>query len=178
MSSNDDANDKDVTDDDNKTTSNDNNTGDNGSGDDETYAPSTVLIMLGPLHFDHSGTADVLSVKITNPEERADSLEKAATMIQPETIENLHVILLSASISSLYDDSILTTFYDSLKPGGEVTVHVLPPSPDIEVQPGDVDSIRVSKVMAGYRLVSEQAQDGGWIMLSNKPGGDDEEDDE
>ena len=177
MSSNDDANDKDVTDDDNNNISNDNNRGDEG-GDDETYAPSTVLIMLGPLHFDHSGTADVLSVKITNPEERADSLEKAATMIQPETIENLHVILLSASISSLYDDSILTTFYDSLKPGGEVTVHVLPPSPDIEVQPGDVDSIRVSKVMAGYRLVSEQAQDGGWIMLSNKPGGDDEEDDE
>ena len=156
-----------------------NNNNDN-TNDDDNYAPTTVLIMLGPLHFEHSGSADVLSVKITTPEERTEHLEKSSQMIKSNTLDNLHVILLSASISSLYDDTILTTYYDGLKPNGEVTVHVLPPSPEQPVQPGDVDNIRMSMVMAGYRLNSEQAQEGGWIMLSNKPGvpEDDDDDDE
>mmetsp|Transcript_17555 Transcript_17555/g.25625 ORF Transcript_17555/g.25625 Transcript_17555/m.25625 type:complete len:154 (+) Transcript_17555:142-603(+) len=146
------------------------------------YEPSTVLIMLGPLHFEHSGSADVLSIKITTPEERTSSLQEASGNIKDETVSAFHVILKASSVSSLYDDSILTTFVNGLRPGAEVQVHALG-SADMPVQPGDVDTIRVSIVTAGLRLIKEgitEGEEGGWVLVAQKPGlsGDDDDDDE
>mmetsp|Transcript_11698 Transcript_11698/g.17162 ORF Transcript_11698/g.17162 Transcript_11698/m.17162 type:complete len:179 (-) Transcript_11698:92-628(-) len=148
-------------------------------GDDE-YAPSSVLLMLGPMHFEHAGSADVLSVKIATPEERTESLKKSADMIQPNSLETLHIILKSSSVSSLFDETCLTTFSDGLRPGSETMVHVLG-TEDMPVQPGDVDGIRMSLVDCGLRLSSEEAQEGSWILTARMPSLDDfekEEDDD
>ncbi|KAG7372344.1 hypothetical protein IV203_018487 [Nitzschia inconspicua] len=141
----------------------------------EVYAPSTILIMIGSMHFEHAGNADVLSLKISSPEDRMGTLEDARKQVAPNTVEALHVVSKSSSISSLFDDSILSTFYDVLIPGkGEVMVHILPESSaladEMPVQADDVDAIRMGLVMAGYQLEMEQQQDGSWILLARKPG--------
>mmetsp|Transcript_5179 Transcript_5179/g.11434 ORF Transcript_5179/g.11434 Transcript_5179/m.11434 type:complete len:168 (-) Transcript_5179:54-557(-) len=139
--------------------------------DDDDYHPSTVLVMLGPLHFEFAGKEDVLSVKVTTPEEMPTSLEKVSSMVDAGTVENLHVVLKSSSISSLFDERVLTTFADTLKPGAEASVHVLG-SPDSPVQPADCDEIRVSMVMAGLRLEQEgttEEDDGSWALKARKP---------
>ncbi|KAL3921925.1 MAG: hypothetical protein SGARI_006570 [Bacillariaceae sp.] len=142
--------------------------------------------MLGSMHFEHAGNADVLSLKIATPEEREDTLKDASSRIAPNTLEALHLVLKGSSISSLFDESLLSTFYEGLIPGtGEAMVHVLPESSsladDMPVQADDVEAIRMGLVMAGLRLEMEQAQDGSWILSAKKPGlasleeGDDEE---
>lgn len=155
--------------------------------DDDDYAPSTVLIMLGSMHFEHAGNADVLSLKIDSPDDREATLQDASSRIAPNSLEALHLVLKSSAISSLFDESLLSTFYEGLIPGsGEAMVHVLPESSalaeDMPVQAEDVDAIRVGFVMAGLRLEMEQAQDGSWILSAKKPGlpsaDEDEEDDE
>ncbi|KAL3900683.1 MAG: hypothetical protein SGARI_006191, partial [Bacillariaceae sp.] len=149
--------------------SNNNNTKDKDDDDDdkkdEDYAPSTVLIMLGSMHFEHAGNADVLSLKIDSPEDREATLTDASSRIAPNTLEALHLVLKASAISSLFDESLLSTFYEGLIPGtGEAMVHVLPASSalaeDMPVQAEDVDAIRMGFVMAGLRLEMEQAQDG------------------
>jgi len=167
---------------------NDKNTAKIGSQDpsstaDDEYAPSTVLIMLGSMHFEHAGSADVLSMKIASPDERLEALQNASSMIKPNSLESVHVVLKSASISSLFDESVLSTFYEGLAPGtGEVMIHVLPESSaaaaDMPVQAGDVDTIRMSLVMAGYRLEMEQSEDGSWILAAKKPGVPEDDDDD
>mmetsp|Transcript_3740 Transcript_3740/g.10041 ORF Transcript_3740/g.10041 Transcript_3740/m.10041 type:complete len:148 (-) Transcript_3740:939-1382(-) len=140
--------------------------------------PTTVLVLLGNMHFEHAGTAEVLSVKISTKEELSGSLETAAERVKPSTLDALHVILKSSSVSSLYDDTAVSTFVDGLKPGGEVTVHVMG-SQDMPVQAGDVDGIRMSLVMANLRLVQEgitDGEEGGWVLMAQKPGSEDEED--
>ena len=165
------------------------NNGDNKheAQDDEDYAPSTVLIMLGSMHFEHAGNADVLSLKIDSPDDREATLQDASSRIAPNSLEALHLVLKSSAISSLFDESLLSTFYEGLIPGtGEAMVHVLPESSalaeDMPVQAEDVDAIRMGFVMAGLRLEMEQAQDGSWILAAKKPGlpsvdEDEEEDD-
>jgi hypothetical protein len=147
--------------------------------------PSTVLIMLGSMHFEHAGTADVLSLKISSPEESLGTLEDASKRVAPNTVEALHLVMKSSSISSLFEETLLSTFFDSLKPGtGEVIVHVLPESSvladEMPVQANDVDAIRMGLVVTGFRLEMEQEQDGSWILLAKKPGAPsfDENDDE
>jgi hypothetical protein len=167
---------------------NDNNAHSSGTepdskDDDDKYAPSTVLIMLGSMHFEHSGNADVLSLKIANPEERLESLQNARNMIQPNSLQSLHVVLKSSAVSSLFDETVLSMFYDGMESGvGEVMVHVLPESStvadDMPVQAGDVDAIRMGLIVAGYRLESEMSQDGSWILVARKPGGSGDDDDE
>jgi hypothetical protein len=142
---------------------------------DGDYIPSTVLILLGSMHFEHAGSVDVLSLKINTPEDRTAILDDASKRVAPNTIEALHVVLKSSSISSLFDESLFSTFYDSLIPGtGEVMVHVLPESSamseDMPVQANDVDAVRMGLIMTGYRLEMEQQQDGSWILAAKKPG--------
>jgi hypothetical protein len=143
--------------------------------EDVEYAPSTVLIMLGSMHFEHAGNADVLSLKIDKPEDREGALNDASNRITPNSLEALHLVLKASSISSLFDESLLSTFYEGLiAETGEAMVHVLPESSalaeDMPVQADDVDAIRMGFVMAGFRLEMEQIQDGGWILSAKKPG--------
>jgi len=137
---------------------------------DENFAPSTVLVMLGPLHFDHSKNADVLSVKITTPEELKESIEKAANMLEPDSLDTFHVILKSSTVSSLFDEIVLTSFVDALRADSEITIHVLG-SEDMPVQPGDVEEIRMALLMANLRLLSEEGDEGGSLILSAKKSG-------
>lgn len=146
--------------------------------DDPDYAPSTVLIMLGPLHFQHSGNADVLSVKIADPDELSSSLSEAGKLIKDESLDSVHVIMKSSSVSLLYDDSIIATFFNGMRPGAETTIHVLG-SQDIPVNDGDVDDIRTSIRSSGLRLTEEALADGdegGWVLKGVKPGGSENDD--
>ena len=150
--------------------------------DDDDFAPSTVVIMLGSMNFEPVETVDILSLKIQNPDERSEVLEKASKNIGPNSLDALHVLLKSSSVSSLFDQSILTSFYDGIIPGKEVSIHVLPESAaladDMPVQAGDVDSIRMALVMAGLMLQVEQEHEGSWILTATKPGGSEESSDE
>jgi hypothetical protein len=144
------------------------------------YSPSTVLVMLGSLHFEHEGSKDVLSVKILSPEERAENLQEAAQRVSPSSVDNLHIIFKSASISSLYDDIILSTFFDALKPGAEATVHILGHA-DMPVQFDDCGEVRTSFAMAGLRLEQEgltEGDEGGWTLTARKPGGEQDSDED
>ena len=134
---------------------------------DDDFAPTTVVIMLGSMNFEPEQSSDILSLKIVDPDETSEMLEKASKNIKPNTLEALHILLKSSSASSLFDESMLTSFYEGMMPGKEVSIHVLPESAaladDMPVQAGDVDSIRVGRVMAGYMLQMEQAHEGSWI---------------
>lgn len=142
--------------------------------------PTTVLVILGPMEFEPSGAADVMSVKIRTQEELGPTLEAAGEMVKPSSLEALHVILKSSTISSLYDPSIITKFVEALGPGAECTVHVLG-SREMPVQPADVNDIRVSLLlMANLMLEQEgltEGDEGGWTLTARKqkPGSDDEE---
>ncbi|KAG7343400.1 silent information regulator protein Sir2 [Nitzschia inconspicua] len=165
-----------------ETESNSGNQEKTGAEDEETlgekednYTPSTILIMLGSMHFEHAGSADVLSLKISAPEERMGVLEEGRKRVAPNTVESLHLVLKSSSVSSLFEESLLSTFYDSLKPEtGEVMVHVLPESAaladEMPVQADDVDAIRMGLVMSGYQLEMEKEEEGSWVLLAKKPG--------
>ncbi len=149
---------------------------------DDNFAPTTVVIMLGSMNFEPVTSVDILSLKIENPDERTEVLEKASKQVKPNSLESLHVLLKSSSVSTLFDESILTSFFEGLIPGKEVTIHVLPESAvlaeDMPVQPADVDSVRMGIVMAGLLLQVEQAHEGSWILSATKPGGEDESDDD
>ncbi|VEU39759.1 unnamed protein product [Pseudo-nitzschia multistriata] len=150
--------------------------------DDDDFAPTTAVIMLGSMNFEPVATSDILSLKIQSPEEMSGVLEEASSSIRPNSLESVHLLLKSSSVSSLFDESILTSFYEGLIPGKEVNVHVLPESAvlaeDMPVQANDVDSIRTAMVMAGLMLHSEQAHEGSWILVAIKPGGETDDDDE
>lgn len=144
--------------------------------------PTTVLVILGPMEFDAAGTTDVMSVKIRTREERGPTLEAAGQIVKPSSLEAMHVILKSSTVSSLYDESIITTFVEALGPGAECTVHVLG-SVDSPVQPADVNDIRASFLMANLMLEQEgltEGDEGGWTLTARKPrpGGNDDEDDD
>ena len=146
---------------------------------DDDFTPTTVVIMLGSMNFEPVDSVDILSLKIENPDERAEVLEKAAKQVKANTLESLHVLLKSSAVSSLFDESILYSFYEGLIPGKEVTIHVLPESAaladEMPVQAGDVDSIRMGIVMSGLLLQVEQAHEGSWVLSAIKPGGPEEE---
>ena len=149
---------------------------------DEDSPPKTVLVILGPMEFETAGKADIMSLKIRTPDERGPTLEAAAAMVKEETLEAMHVILKSSSVSSLYDDSIITTFFEALAPGAEATVHVLGTA-EMPVQPADVNNIRVSLLMGVLRLESEgltEGEEGGWTLTARKPkpGGDSDDEEE
>ena len=161
---------------------------DNDNDDVEAdFQPTTVLVLLGSMHFEPSGGADMLSLKIGDPSEMDDILKDACDQIKPNSLKQVHILLKSSSISSLFDDKLLTSFYDGLIPGmdGELSIHVLPESSvmaeDMAVQPGDVDGIRMGLVTSSYFLECEQCQDGGWVLTARKPEldvADEEEEDE
>mmetsp|Transcript_23985 Transcript_23985/g.55054 ORF Transcript_23985/g.55054 Transcript_23985/m.55054 type:complete len:173 (+) Transcript_23985:120-638(+) len=133
---------------------------------DTGYNPSTVLIMLGPLHFEHAGDADVLSVKIAAPDELERNLDQAHKLLGAECVENFHVVLKSSSISSLFDERVVSQFMDTLKPHAEVSVHVLGPE-FAPVERADVDEIRYALVMAGLKMEQEGRPEGdesGWAL--------------
>ena len=149
---------------------------------DDDSPPTTVLVILGPMEFETSGKADIMSIKIRTPEERAPTLEAAAAMTKEESLVAMHVILKGSSVSSLYDDTIVATFFEALAPGAESTVHVLGTA-DMPVQPADVNSIRVSLLMSGLQLESEgltEGEEGGWTLTARKPkpGGDSDDEEE
>lgn len=159
--------------------------GDNDNDDD--FSPTSVVIMLGSMNFEPVETVEILSLKIQDPDERSEVLEKSSKQIRPNSLESVHILMKSSSVSALFDESILTAFFEGVLPGKEVTIHVLPESAaladDMPVQPGDVDSIRMGLVMAGLLLQVEQEHEGSWILTATKPGGaeessDEEEDDE
>lgn len=147
----------------------------NAIGDDDDFAPTTVVIMLGSMNFEPVDSVDILSLKIANPDEMDEVLEKSCRNIRPNSLESVHVLLKSSSVSSLFDESILSYFFDGIIPGKEVTVHVLPESAmlaeDMPVHSGDVESIRMGLVMAGLLLKVEQEHEGSWVLTAIKPGG-------
>jgi hypothetical protein len=149
---------------------------------DEDFAPTTVVIMLGSMNFEPTPSSDILSLKIQSPDETAGALEEAMKNLKPNSLESLHILLKSSSVSSLFDESILPAFFEAMIPGKEVMVHVLPESAvlaeDMAVQPGDVDSVRTCIVMAGLLLQVEEAHAGSWILTAIKPGLDDSEDED
>jgi len=152
-------------------------------GDDNAdFTPTTVVVMLGSMNFEPVTSVDILSLKIQNLEERSEVLEKASKDVKSNSLESLHILLKSSSVSTLFDESIFTTFFDAIIPGKEVVVHVLPESAalaeDMAVQAGDVDSIRMGIVMSGLLLQVEQEHEGCWILTATKPGGADETSDE
>ena len=138
--------------------------------------------MLGSMNFEPVETVDILSLKIQNPDERSGILEKASESIKPNSLEAIHILLKASSVSSLFDQSILTYFYEGIIPGKEVTIHVLPESAaladDMPVQAGDVDSIRMALVMSGLMLQVEQEHEGSWLLTATKPGAADESSDD
>mmetsp|Transcript_20070 Transcript_20070/g.42432 ORF Transcript_20070/g.42432 Transcript_20070/m.42432 type:complete len:490 (-) Transcript_20070:1420-2889(-) len=149
---------------------------------DNDFAPTTVVVMLGSINFEPVHTADILSIKIQTPEERSKTLEKASKNIRPNSLESMHVLLKSSSLSSLFDESIFAMFYEGIIPGKEVTVHVLPKSAvlteDMAVQSDDVESVRMGLVTAGLVLKVEEANEGSWVLTAIKPGGTSDEEDE
>ena len=150
--------------------------------DDPDFTPTTVVIMLGSMNFEPVDSVDILSLKIENPDERPEVLEKASKQIKPNTLESLHILLKSSAVSSLFDESILASFFEGIIPGKEVNIHVLPESAaladEMPVQAADVDSIRMGLVMSGFLLQVEQAHEGSWILQATKPGGDEDESDD
>jgi len=150
--------------------------------DDDNFAPTTVVILLGSMNFEPVESIDILSLKIQNPDERSEILETASKKIRTNSLEALHILLKSSSVSSLFDQSILLSFYEGIIPGKEVTIHVLPESAaladDMPVHAGDVNAIRMALVTAGLMLQVEQNQDGNWILTATKPGGVEESSDE
>ena len=152
-----------------------------GDGDDDDFAPTTVVMMLGSMNFEPVDSVDILSLKIDNPDERAEVLEKATKNIKPNSLNSVHILLKSSSVSSLFDDSLLTSFFEGIIPGKEITVHVLPESAaladEMAVQSGDVDSIRMGLVMAGLLLQVEEAHEGSWILTATKPSSHEENSD-
>eukprot|EP00562_Extubocellulus_spinifer_P004908 CAMPEP_0178513090 /NCGR_PEP_ID=MMETSP0696-20121128/23281_1 /TAXON_ID=265572 /ORGANISM="Extubocellulus spinifer, Strain CCMP396" /LENGTH=173 /DNA_ID=CAMNT_0020143049 /DNA_START=93 /DNA_END=614 /DNA_ORIENTATION=- len=133
--------------------------------------PTTVLVILGPMEFEAAGTADVMSVKIQTQEERGPTLEAAREMVKPSSLEAMHVILKSSTLSSLYDASIIATFAEALAPGAECTVHVLG-TKEMPVQPADVNDVRVSLLMADLMLEQEglaEGDEGGWTLTARRP---------
>ena len=153
-----------------------------GDNDDDDFSPTTVVMMLGSMNFEPVDSVDILSLKIRDPDETSGVLEEASKKIRPNTLESVHILLKSSAVSSLFDESIITSFFEQIIPGKEVTVHVLPESAaladDMAVQAGDVDSIRAGLIMAGLLLQVEQAHEGSWILSAIKPGGEEESSDE
>lgn len=145
-------------------TENQNNDGNKDNGE---FEPTTILVLLGSLHFEPSGESDVLSVKIQTPEEMQDVLEKVKSDVKAQSIENLHVILLAAAVSSIWDDSILSTLAETLKPDGEarVNIHALS-SPHIPIESGDVDQLRSSLILNGFMLEQEAMEESGWALTA------------
>ena len=142
----------------------DNQRGSEGDGD---FAPTTILVLLGSMHFEPSGESDVVSVKIEGPDETEGALEKVKSGVKPQSIENLHIILQASAVSSMWDDSILSTLAETLKPDGEahVNIHALS-SPHIPVEAGDVDPLRSSLVLNGFMLVQEAMEESGWALTA------------
>mmetsp|Transcript_15166 Transcript_15166/g.37411 ORF Transcript_15166/g.37411 Transcript_15166/m.37411 type:complete len:537 (+) Transcript_15166:189-1799(+) len=138
-----------------------------GNEDDDEFAPTTIVVLLGSLQFEPSGESDVLSVKIQGPDEMEGALEKAKSDVKPQSIETLHVILQASAVSSIWDDSILSTLAETLKPDGEahVNIHALS-SPHIPVESGDVDALRSSLVLNGFMLVQEAMEESGWALTA------------
>mmetsp|Transcript_7049 Transcript_7049/g.17691 ORF Transcript_7049/g.17691 Transcript_7049/m.17691 type:complete len:456 (-) Transcript_7049:399-1766(-) len=146
------------------------------------FAPTTVVMMLGSMNLDPLPSSDLLSIKIESPEEISGALEEASNTVRPNSLEAIHILLKSSSVSSLFDESILTAFYDGMMPGKEVTVHVLPESAvlaeDMPIQPADVDSIRMALVTSGLMLQVEEQNEGSWVLTAIKPGGESGDSDE
>lgn len=133
-------------------------------------APETLLVILGSLQFEPSGESDVLSVKIATPDEMEATLEAAKGMLQPNQLQNLHVILTASSVPLLFNDSIVTTFSDELKTQAEVTFHIMANNPEMPVQAADANEIRVAIVTSGLSLEMEASSgdDGGWLIQARK----------
>jgi hypothetical protein len=138
-------------------------------GSDDEFTPSTILVLLGSLMFEPSGESDVLSIKIQTPEEMQGALKKAKSDVKPYSIETLHVILMASAASSVWDDAILSTLLETLKPEGEsqVNIHVMA-SPHIPVESGDVDPLRSALILSGLMLEQEamMGDDGGWVLTA------------
>ena len=182
---------------------NDNGTDDNANDkdndkdtDDESsvrsdFAPTTVVITLGSMNFEpNNNSTDVLSFQIDTIEERDDLIQEAVAKLAPNTIQQIHLLLKSSSISSLFDVSIFTAFVPTLVTSGHgaVTIHVLPESAilaeDMPVQPGDVEAIRMALVVTGLALQAEEQniQGGSWTLSAVRPKvsaiNDDDDDDD
>jgi hypothetical protein len=158
-----------------------------GDDSDDEFAPTTVVVMLGSMNFEPVESIDILSLKIQDPDERSEIIEKASKKIRPNSLEALHILLKSSSVSTLFDESILVAFFEGIIPGKQVIIHVLPESAmmadDMAVQPADVESVRMGLIVAGFLLKVEEAHEGSWVLTAIKPGpvedsSDEEDEDE
>jgi len=157
---------------------NDKDTDDDSSSVRSDFAPTTVVILLGSMNFEpDNNSTDVLSFQIDTIEERDDLIQDAVAKLAPNTIQQIHLLLKSSSISSLFDVSIFTAFVPTLITSGHgaVTIHVLPESAilaeDMPVQPGDVEAIRMALVVTGLALQAEEQniQGGSWTLSAVRP---------
>ena len=179
------------TDDNTNDKDNDKDTDDDSSSVRSDFAPTTVVILLGSMNFEpDNNSTDVLSFQIDTIEERDDLIQDAVAKLAPNTIQQIHLLLKSSSISSLFDVSIFTAFVPTLITSGHgaVTIHVLPESAilaeDMPVQPGDVEAIRMALVVTGFALQAEEQniQGGSWTLSAVRPRvsaiNDDDDDDD
>ena len=145
--------------------------------DKDDSPPTKVVVVLGEMQFDPSGESDILSIKVQLRDELSAALEEAGRLVGPSSLGEIHILIKSSSVGTMFDSEIITTFFDKLRPGGEFTVHVLG-SADMPVQPADVNDIRVSLLMANLFLEREGTTDGdegGWTLKAVKGGDDTEE---
>ena len=129
--------------------------------DEEEIQPTTALVVLGNAMF-FQPEGDVLAVTILSK----TALPGALSHANPDSLEDIHIIVKGSELSEMYDEDALTKFRPLLKAEGKVTFHVLQnPSPE------QMDTIKMSLVMAQFKILAEQdGPDGSMIMVGQKAG--------
>mmetsp|Transcript_10189 Transcript_10189/g.11830 ORF Transcript_10189/g.11830 Transcript_10189/m.11830 type:complete len:177 (-) Transcript_10189:393-923(-) len=124
-----------------------------------TSEPTTAVIVLGDAIIFRPSN-EVLSATIFSKEALASCLDKQA---EPSSISSLHLIVKANSISTLYDADAIPNFVPVLSPGAEFSVHVMENASD-----EDIDTIKISLVLANFRVVNEELHEGGTRVLTAK----------
>jgi len=131
-------------------------------------------------------TAEVLSATVTKKEDLATCLDAAPTSpfwLDSNTLEVIHVVAKSLDMNRLFDPNAIASLAPYLKPGAELTVHVLANEGEKSGE-DDSETVKMSLVLAGLRIESEEeAADGSRTLTAKKAGGDlleevEEDDDE
>mmetsp|Transcript_15561 Transcript_15561/g.18968 ORF Transcript_15561/g.18968 Transcript_15561/m.18968 type:complete len:177 (+) Transcript_15561:189-719(+) len=124
-----------------------------------TSEPTTAVIVLGDAIIFRPSN-EVLSATIFSKEALASCLDNQA---EPSSISSLHLIVKANSISTLYDADAIPNFVPVLSPGAEFSVHVMENASD-----EDIDTIKISLVLANFRVVNEELHEGGTRVLTAK----------
>ena len=106
---------------------------------------------------------DTLAVTVFTREAFSTSLESA----EPGSLDSIHIVIKAGDIEELYDADAVASFGPLLRPEGEVTVHAL--STGGMPSDGDLETIKMSCVLAGLRVETEaECEDGSRILTAKK----------